>query len=756
MNLKHLLSLGILAAGCFGTSYAAETIPVNGKPVTLDYEKGDISGDFLNGEGKGPNSSITYNLNVANAGNYILYLHTGNKLNDGQLHKYEVSVNDNLAATYELDFNIGGNWNNFIMWPQVVSLPAGNVTLKITQKGDRCYINKDNAPYLVTADYVTKLGDAAGKMDLLHADPSSTLNFTSAAALDVDNSGFGDNNSVLITADDHSDSNGTKKQACYPKTKLLYLVDVAQEGTYPVELTGKFYCAPSGATGNIAEFPVEIRATWKGADLSKNVVTNFTASSDGYSSATGNLNLKKGIYYLELSTTYPDTDLFFLSSMEVGVPADGNASAAPVGKYVPVVSFDEISDVFIGHEFELSGVISLESPQDKIESAVISLNGSNLGNVTLGEGNSFTYKVTDLKALTQPGEYTFTVTVTTSASNGNKYTAKSNVVVNLKKQSFTINAFAGDGGTISFPDSKNTVEEGDDITITVTPNKGYYVESILVDNNPVEFTADENGVAKYTIQNVTANMSVEALFDQITYKVTIEQVQNGSITTNATNDQVVAGATVVVNVIPNEGFEVVKIVVNGSEVDFDVNNSGIANVKIENVESDLSISAEFAVKTYTITTNYTGQGTVVARIVGQETPVNKVEHGAKLEVVITPATDFNIKSITVNGQALSGFNVNGYTHLVESVTADHDFQVVFEDAAGIEGIVADGVSYSIENGGIYVRTNQNCNVQLVDLSGKVLYQASLNNDTFIPTGVKGIAVLRIATANKVINVKVKL
>ena len=755
MNLKSLLTIGILAIGTPMTAYATETITVDGTPVTLDYDKGEKSGDFFSNQGGEVGSNFTYDLSVSAPGNYLLYLHTGNKLEGGQKHEYEVAINDEPVASYTLEYFIGGNWNNFVIIPQEITLPRGDVSLVITQTGSRCYIHPSNAPFLIPVDYLTKLGDEATSLDVMHPDPSSTLNYTSAAAFGVDNSGFGDNNSVLITADDRSGSNGSKMQACYPKTKLLYLVDVAQEGTYPVELTGKFYCAPSGSVDNVADFPVEVKSTWKGNEFSKNVISNFTASSDG-SVATGNLNLKKGIYYLELSTTYPNADLFFLSSMKIGVPTDGNTSAAPVGKFVPVVSFDDISDPFIGHEFTISGVISLDSDQDRIESAVISLNGTNLGNVTLGEGNVFTYDVKDLEKLSTPGEYTFAVTVTSLASNGNKYTANADLVVNLKKQTFTISAFAGEGGTISFPNDSNVVEEGDDITITATPNKGYFVASILVDNNPVEFIIDENGVATYTIQDVTSNKSVEALFDQITYNVTVSQVQNGSITTNATNGQVLYGASVVVNVIPDEGYKVTKVVVNGNEVDFEANNSGIANVKIENVESDLTISAEFAVKTYTVTTNYTGQGSVVARVVGSDDSVSEVAHGTKLEVVITPANNFNIKAITINGESLSEFNVNGHTHTIESVTANHNINVVFEDVAGIEGIVADGVSYSIENGGIYVRTNETCNVLLIDLSGKVLYQATVDNDTFFTSGVKGVVVLRIATSNSVKNIKVKL
>lgn len=591
MKLKSLLTLGIAATLSGGFAQAAETIIVDGSPVTLDYEKGDkAAGDILHKEGNDVGSNITYELNVTQPGEYLLYLHTGNKLNSGQLHRYEVEVNGEIAAVYEFDKMLGGNWENFIMWPESVTLPAGQVTLKLTQAGQRCYINPNEAPYLIPVGKTYSLGSEEAMFDVMHADPSSAMVFTKFAAFGVDNSNFGDNKSVLVTSQDYSYNSGTKMQACYPKTKLRFLVEADREGAYPVELTGFFLSSAGGEKTNIPEFPVSIKSTWNGNDyFSSDVISNFELNNET-STATGTINLKKGVYFIEVSTDYAGADVLCLNGLKIGISEDGDTDASAVGKYTPVITFDVPANAYLGHEFTLTGAIALDQEDDVIASTALYLGDDKLGELTVGEGNTFSYKVDDLSKLTEVGDYTFNAEVTTERN----FSASTSVTVNLKKQTFTINAFAGTGGSITFVNDVNTVDEGDSITCTITPDEGYDIESIKVNDDEIEFTAGADGSAIYTFENVTANQTIEASFALKTYTVTVTQSENGTITTDAADGIVEYGGSIVITLTPDKDYSVTALTIDGQNVDFTVDAQGVATYTKTDVKDNVTIEGAFS------------------------------------------------------------------------------------------------------------------------------------------------------------------
>lgn len=632
--------MGLAVCGV-STSYAAETITVEGTPVVLDYEKGDLSGDFLNGEGKFPGSSVTYDLNVAVAGDYLLYLHTGNKLNAGQVHEYSVSLNGIKTASFSIDTFIGGNWNNYVMVPIKVTLPEGQVFFKIAQTGERCYVNPDNSPLLIPADMETALGEEEASLDVMHPDPSSTLNYTSFAGYGVDNSTYGDNKSVLITGDDRSYNNGTKMQSPYPATRLYYLVNVDREGAYPVSLKGFFYGA--GASSDIIpDFPVHIKAYWKGNYYSEDIVTGFSMFDTKYAKADGTLNLKKGVYMLEVSS--PHLDQFLLADMTIGVPEEAEFEGEPVGKFVPVVSIDEPASAYFGHTFSLAGSVALDQEDDEIASASIFLGEEKLDDLEIGEGNTFSFDVDNAELFPTVGEYTFVATVTTDRG----YSASAEVTVDLQKQMFTIDAIAGAGGTISFEDGEK-VAEGDDITVTITPDEGYEIAGILVDNEPVEFTVDDYGVATYTFENVTSNMMIEATFAKMVFSVTANV--NGEGGKIEVTESVEYGDSVIITVTPDDGYEVSSVEINGESVVFTADNNGVVTYTVENVTDNLTVEVTFIEKEEEEDTNS------VANIAAGSLTIKKVADG----LLINVAEESSVALYDLCGNVIFRGTVSGTT-----------------------------------------------------------------------------------------------
>jgi len=70
---------------------------------------------------------------------------------------------------------------------------------------------------------------------------------------------------------------------------------------------------------------------------------------------------------------------------------------------------------------------------------------------------------------------------------------------------YTITATAGVNGNIT-PAGSITVNKGDSLTFTVTPEAGYTVFSVIVDG------ANKGAIADYTFTNVTTNHTINAYF----------------------------------------------------------------------------------------------------------------------------------------------------------------------------------------------------------------------------------------------------
>ena len=73
---------------------------------------------------------------------------------------------------------------------------------------------------------------------------------------------------------------------------------------------------------------------------------------------------------------------------------------------------------------------------------------------------------------------------------------------------YTVTVTVGENGTVS-PAGEVTVEEGASQTFTITANTGYKVADVKVNGVSV------GAVATYTVENVTANVTIEATFEAL-------------------------------------------------------------------------------------------------------------------------------------------------------------------------------------------------------------------------------------------------
>ena len=185
-----------------------------------------------------------------------------------------------------------------------------------------------------------------------------------------------------------------------------------------------------------------------------------------------------------------------------------------------------------------------------------------------------------------------------SGENGSyTYTVKGDctIAVTFQKLTYTVTAkVSGTGGNVSV--SPDEVEHGGSVTVTVTPEEGYTVDSVqTADGTPLTLNAD----GTYTLANVTEDQTITVTFQQQTYTVTVTAGAGG--TASVSSNEVEHGGSVTVTVTPDGGYIVDKVHDNGTDVTGQLKNN---TYTLTNVTASHNITVTFQKLTsYMVTTS---------------------------------------------------------------------------------------------------------------------------------------------------------
>ena len=112
------------------------------------------------------------------------------------------------------------------------------------------------------------------------------------------------------------------------------------------------------------------------------------------------------------------------------------------------------------------------------------------------------------------------------------------IIVTFQQQTYTVTVTAGAGGTASV--SSNEVEHGGSVTVTVTPDGGYIVDSVQDNGTDVTGQVKNN---TYTLTNVTADHDITVTFQKLTSRTVstpeqliawADEVRNGNYSLDCT------------------------------------------------------------------------------------------------------------------------------------------------------------------------------------------------------------------------------
>lgn len=160
------------------------------------------------------------------------------------------------------------------------------------------------------------------------------------------------------------------------------------------------------------------------------------------------------------------------------------------------------------------------------------------------------------------------------------------------------------GTTIRNNANSFVVNDGSSATITFSPDNGYRIKSVKVNNTTVSVSNNQ-----YTISSISSDTTVEVEFEAIpiiTYTLSISASGNGSATYNGTTIRgktstfnVNGGTNVIISFSPDNGYRIKSVKLNSSDVTSYVSNNSYT---ISNITKNCSLEVEFAeeLKTFTI------------------------------------------------------------------------------------------------------------------------------------------------------------
>lgn len=214
-----------------------------------------------------------------------------------------------------------------------------------------------------------------------------------------------------------------------------------------------------------------------------------------------------------------------------------------------------------------------------------------------------------------------------------------NLSVEFIKNKYTLSVKTIGRGTAIADKSVFTVD--DTVTVAFNSEVGYAVASLKINGKPIQH--EESSIV---LSGLTENTVVEVVFEAIRYRVNLTKSEGGDVIVVPENGFTIAD-TVVIAPLPNDGYEIESISVNGVDKKLEG-----GRVTLTNQCADLNVDVKFTVIKYSV---------AVKCGIGGKISVDKTVFGYGDSVVVTvePDEGYKIISLSVNGRDyLSGLSDN--------------------------------------------------------------------------------------------------
>ena len=365
---------------------------------------------------------------------------------------------------------------------------------------------------------------------------------------------------------------------------------------------------------------------------------NATAGANGAISPSGSVSVNSGAG--QTFSIVPNAGYYVAGILVDGVSSGTNSSYT----FTNVAANHTISSSFAINQYTITPSAGAGGVINPGTSQTLNFGGSQ-GFTIIPNANYHIANVTvDGISVGTPSSYNFT---NVQASH-------------LLNASFALNTYSitpsvvGGNGMVS-PSTVQSVNYGATPTFTFTPASGYHLNTVTVNGTTVTPSGNI-----YTFPAVTTDKTITVTFAINTYTITATNDTFGSVTPAGVTT-VNYGATPTYTITPNNGYHVADVLVNGTSV------GAVTSYLFPAVATDKTISATFALNTYTITATNDTFGSV--------TPagVTTVNYGATPTYTITPNSGYHVEDVLVNGTSVGAVT----SYLFPAVTTDKTIAATF-------------------------------------------------------------------------------
>ena len=274
-----------------------------------------------------------------------------------------------------------------------------------------------------------------------------------------------------------------------------------------------------------------------------------------------------------------------------------------------------------------------------------------------------------------------------------------------KAETFTLSITASGNGSVSYgsTSARNqtrtfTVNEGTSATVTFSPDSGYRIASVKVNNTDVTSSVSNNS---YTISNISANTTLSVTFEAIpptTYTLSITASGNGSATYSSTTARnqtrtftVNDGTSATVTFTPDAGYRIASVSVNNSNVTSSLSNN---KYTISNIKANTTVKVTFEAITYTLSITSTGNGYAAynSTSVRNQTRSFNVNEGNSATVTFNPDNGNSISSVKVDGKDVTS-QIASNRYVINSMSANTTVAVTFVE--DVNALTVNGINYTV-------------------------------------------------------------
>jgi len=251
---------------------------------------------------------------------------------------------------------------------------------------------------------------------------------------------------------------------------------------------------------------------------------------------------------------------------------------------------------------------------------------------------------------------------------------------------YTITPTAGANGKIT-PETPQTAHYGDQLTFSITPNTGYYLTDVGVDGISIGIVKD------YTFTNISANHTITAAFALSTFTITPIAGPNGTIAPG-TAQTLNYGTSMTFTIIPNPGYRIADVVVDGSSV------GPVSLYAFTHISASHTIVAAFTpntLDTYSIIPIAGPNGVITPGI------PQTVNHGANSLFTIAANPGYHIVDVGVDGLAIGPVNTYAFTnvssnHIITATFAPNSATFTLTPIAGPNGTITPATPQTVTAG----------------------------------------------------------